>query len=48
VTLGIDAFGHVRVLVYAYGKIDTIRIICAQGRSERAQTVRVLNHEILL
>jgi hypothetical protein len=46
--LGIDAFVRVRVLVYAYRKTDTIRIICAQRRSERAQTVRVLNYEILL
>ena len=30
VTVGIDAFGRVLVVVYAYGKSDTIRIISAR------------------
>jgi uncharacterized protein len=39
VTVGMDAFGRVLVVVYAYGKCDTIRIISARkaGPSERSQ-----------
>ena len=38
-TLGIDAFGRVLVVVYAYRKTDTIRIIFAPkaNPSEREQ-----------
>jgi len=37
--LGIDAFVRVRVVVYAYRKTDTIRIICPRNAdpSERKQ-----------